>query len=57
MVREDGETRVDAKPLADGSWAVGLFNLGSEATNVTMSWVDLGIRGKQTVRDLCAKRT
>jgi alpha-galactosidase len=52
MVREEGETRVYAKPLADGSWAVGLFNLGSEATNVTMSWVDLGIRGKQTVRDL-----
>lgn len=52
MVREEGETRVYAKPLAGGSWAVGLFNLGSEATNVRMSWVDLGIRGKQTVRDL-----
>jgi alpha-galactosidase len=52
MVRQEGETRVYAKTLADGSWAVGLFNLGSEATNVNMSWVDLGIRGKQTVRDL-----
>jgi alpha-galactosidase len=52
MVRQEGETRVYAKPLADGSWAVGLFNLGPEATNVTMSWVDLRIRGKQAVRDL-----
>ncbi len=51
-VREDGETRVYAKPLADGSWAVGLFNLGPEVANVTVSWADLGIRGKQTVRDL-----
>jgi alpha-galactosidase len=52
MVREEGGTRVYSKPLADRSWAVGLFNLGPEVANVTVSWADLGIRGKQTVRDL-----
>ena len=41
-----------AKPLDDGSWAVGLFNLSETPATVTVQWSDLGLTGKQAVRDL-----
>jgi alpha-galactosidase len=41
-----------AKDLEDGSKAVGLFNRGSGEKTVTANWADLGLSGKQTVRDL-----
>src|SRR5215831_586043 len=41
-----------ARPLADGSLAVGLFNRDEMDTKVSVSWSELGVRGKQTVRDL-----
>jgi len=41
-----------AKPMEDGSKAVGLFNRGDGATIVTAQWSDLGIVGRQNVRDL-----
>jgi len=45
--------RVMAKDLEDGSKAVGLFNTGTNGVAmVTVKWSDLGIAGKQTVRDL-----
>jgi alpha-galactosidase len=41
------------KEMEDGSKAVGLFNPGSkEAVDVEISWAEIGIRGKQIVRDL-----
>jgi alpha-galactosidase len=43
---------VYAKPLEDGTWAVGLFNLTDAAANITVRWSDLGLHGPQTVRDL-----
>jgi alpha-galactosidase len=46
------QVEVWSKALEDGSKAVGLFNRGSTETNVTANWSDLGISGKQTVRDL-----
>jgi alpha-galactosidase len=51
-VAKDEFTQVWAKDLEDGSRAVGLFNLGEDDTTVTVNWSDLGIHGKQTVRDL-----
>jgi alpha-galactosidase len=45
-------TQVWAKTLADGSQAVGLFNLGDAAGPVTVKWSDLKISGEQKVRDL-----
>jgi alpha-galactosidase len=51
-VAKNGETRVYAKDLADGSKAVGLFNLGETETQVTVKWSDLGLKGKWRVRDL-----
>lgn len=40
------------KDLADGSKAVGLFNRGKAPARVSISWSELKISGKQTVRDL-----
>ena len=49
---KDGETEVWAKDLADGSKAVGLFNRGEGAAEVTVKWTDLGLSGPCQVRDL-----
>ena len=52
-VVKDGDMRVLARDLEDGSKAVGLFNTGSNtAATVTIKWSDLNISGKQFVRDL-----
>jgi alpha-galactosidase len=51
-IAQEGSTEVWAKDLEDGSKAVGLFNRGEMETSVTVKWSDLGISGKQTVRDL-----
>jgi len=47
-----GDTAVYAKPLENGGWAVGLFNLGPAAAKVTVRWQDLALSGRQNVRDL-----
>jgi alpha-galactosidase len=44
--------RVYAKPLEDGTWAIGLFNLGPTSAPVTVRWADVGAHGNQMVRDL-----
>ncbi|CAM4384631.1 hypothetical protein FHS16_003537 [Paenibacillus endophyticus] len=36
----------------DGSYTVGLFNLGSSAATVNVDWSDIGLTGPATVRDL-----
>jgi alpha-galactosidase len=49
----DGDLRVLARDLEDGSKAVGFFNTSSNGTaRVTVKWSDLKIAGKQPVRDL-----
>jgi alpha-galactosidase len=48
----DGRTEVWARPLADGTMAVGLFNRGPEPTPITARLSDLGLSGVQAVRDL-----
>lgn len=40
------------KPLEDGSVAVGLFNRRSTKANIKVNWSDLGITGKQIIRDV-----
>jgi alpha-galactosidase len=49
---QDGPREVWAKDMEDGSKAVGLFNRGEDLTQVTIKWSDLGMAGKQSVRDL-----
>jgi alpha-galactosidase len=51
-VRRADEELVMAKPLDHGSVAVGLFNLDERGREVRVDWSELGLSGKQTVRDL-----
>ena len=52
IIRETPEELVLAKPLVDGSLAVGLFNLDEFPRTLTISWQDLQCDGPQHVRDL-----
>lgn len=51
-VYRSGDLQIWAKDLEGGSKAVGLFNLGESETEVTARWSDLGLHGKQIVRDI-----
>jgi len=51
-VAQNGQLEVWAKDMEDGSKAVGLFNRGTAEARVTAKWSDLGLTGKQKVRDL-----
>jgi alpha-galactosidase len=51
-VAQNGQLEVWAKDMEDGSKAVGLFNRGYSETPVTANWSDLGLTGKQKLRDL-----
>ena len=51
-VARNGQLEVWAKEMEDGSKVAGLFNRGETETTVTAQWSDLGLSGKQTVRDL-----
>ena len=52
QARKHMARQVWARELADGSRAVGLFNLSDEPATVTVKWSDIGVNGKQVVRDL-----
>lgn len=49
---QQGSLEVWARPLWDGTLAVGLFNRSKTPAPVTASWSDLGLKGDQPVRDL-----
>jgi alpha-galactosidase len=49
---QEGSAEVWARPLYDGTLAVGLFNRGLRRCFVTAKWSDLGLAGVQPVRDL-----
>lgn len=51
-VSKSGDAEVWMRLLEDGSRAVALFNRGESESEVTAVWSDLGISGKQKVRDL-----
>ncbi len=52
-VSEQGTSIVLARPLADGSTAVGMFNRGEEPARISVPWEILGLAGKKlNVRDL-----
>jgi alpha-galactosidase len=53
-VAKNGDLEVWEKPLTDGSHAVGLFNLGASAAQVTANFSDLKLSGSHAVRDLWA---
>jgi alpha-galactosidase len=53
-VRDDGDLEVWARPLADGSRAVILFNRGTTETEITVNWPEIAYTGtiSARVRDL-----
>jgi len=51
-VAQAEKAEVWMRPLADGSKAVALFNRGRRAIEVGVSWAELGLAGRQKVRDL-----
>ena len=51
-IATDGHTTIHAKPLEDGSWAVGFFNHDPGSAHATLAWSALGLHGPQKVRDL-----
>ena len=52
ILRQTRKDFVLVKELEDGSKAVGLFNLGERPATLAVSWAELGISGKQQIRDL-----
>ena len=52
----DARREIWARPLADGTMAVGLFNRGLHPAEVTVQWAQLGLQGSQPVRDLWQRR-
>jgi len=55
-ISEQGPLVVAARPLMHHTWAVGLFNRGDAAAKVSVTWKELGLRGKLQVRDLWAHK-
>jgi alpha-galactosidase len=55
-VSATGSVEVWARPLADGTIAVGSFNRGRTAAPVTVLWKDIGTSGRQPVRNLWLRR-
>ncbi|AIE85418.1 NPCBM/NEW2 domain-containing protein [Fimbriimonas ginsengisoli] len=56
--KKTGDLEVWARPLWDGSYAVGLFNRGYERAKISADWKDLDahLGGSQPVRDLWQRR-
>jgi len=52
LARNAGDTFVLAKDMEDGTMAVGLCNRGAVAAMVSVGWSELGLTGRQTVRDV-----
>ncbi len=52
IARRNEEELILIKPLADGSQAVGLFNLGEFPREISVTWEELGLSQAQRVRDL-----
>ena len=48
---EDNEL-ILVKEMADGSKAIGLFNLDKQSKNLSIEWADLSLNKNQQVRDL-----
>ncbi len=48
----DGRKQIYLKPLADGSRAIGVFNLAQERQEVSLAWAALGLEKPGRIRDL-----
>lgn len=57
VVRKTNQDFILAKPLDDGSLAVGLFNLTTTRRSVSVDWKELGVGGERIVRDAWRQRS
>jgi alpha-galactosidase len=55
-IRQQGPLEVWAKPLADGSVAVGLFNRSDGPEEMAVNFTEIGVSGPAAVRDLWAHK-
>jgi hypothetical protein len=55
-VFDNGKQQVYNKPLSDGTTAVLLYNKDTIPANVSVSWAQIGLSGKQPVRDLWERK-
>jgi len=51
-VKMENNTQIWVKELADGSKAVGMFNLNDSPSMITLNWNDIKLTGKHSLRDL-----
>ncbi|MBN2296082.1 MAG: putative Ig domain-containing protein, partial [Pirellulales bacterium] len=56
IITQTDDLLVLAKPMQDGSLAVGLFNLGEKRRKLTADWAELGLTGPKIVRDVWRHR-
>jgi alpha-galactosidase len=56
IVRRTDDEFVLARPLEDGSLALGIFNLADRPRRVSVTWRDLGVTRPQRVRDVWRQR-
>jgi alpha-galactosidase len=52
IIRKSGDEFVLAKPMSDGSMAIGLFNLTTADREMRVDWSDVGLKGKHRIRDV-----
>ena len=51
-----GDLEIWVKEMADGSRTIGLLNRRDQAAAMTIKWEDIGLKGKQRVRDLWLRK-
>lgn len=49
---EKGDWQIWAKKMEDGSYAVGIFNLGDKTETIEINWSVLGLPASSNIRDL-----
>jgi alpha-galactosidase len=54
--KNDSGIQIWARPLEDGSMAVGMINMGTTPEKGTLKWSTLGVSGPHTVHDLWRQR-
>ena len=57
VIRKSQQELILAKPLEDGSVAVGLFNLSEGPLTISIDWKDVAKSGKLAVRDVWRQHT
>jgi alpha-galactosidase len=56
IIRKTSDEFILAKPLEDGSLAVGLFNLTTEPRSISATWQQLSLTGPRIARDVWRQR-